>query len=74
MKGATHFIELYKTGNESELMMTMLNGIRHLDTSTEYTKTDSNLKTIAVWFIKPKHSALLASHDNEVGATVIEKA
>ena len=54
MIGATHFIELYKIGDDYELGKTFLTPIRVLQHSLAKTAACSRLKTIAVWKGKAK--------------------
>ena len=70
MKDATHFIEVYKS--KDRLITGSLHQIGALPGNLALTKSSKDLKTLFVWKIKEKPSAIIASHDTEVNATIIE--
>ena len=74
MENPTHFIELYKSKGYGELIHGSVLHMDHLKTSLGFTKSSPDLKTIGVWKIKEKPSAIIASHDGEVDATIIQPA
>jgi len=74
MKGATHFIEVYKSKGFAKLIHGCCLHVDHLKTSIFFTKSSPDLKTLFVWKIKEKPSAVIASHDDEVNATIIQPA
>lgn len=71
MHNPTHFIELYKS--KDRLITGSLHQIGALPGNLALTKSSKDLKTAFVWKIKEKPSAIIASHDGEVDATIIEK-
>ena len=74
MQNATHFIEVYKSKGFGKLIHGSCLHLDHLKTSIAFTKSSPDLKTLFVWKIKEKPSAVIASHDGEVNATIIQPA
>ena len=53
MEGATHFIEQYKYENGGLICFSPVLNIRHLSSQLSCSKS-YGIKTIAIWYIKPK--------------------
>ena len=72
MQNPSHFIELYKS--KDRLITGSLHQIGALPGNLNLTKQSDSLKTLFVWKIKENPSAVIASHDTEVNATIIQPA
>lgn len=74
MQGATHFIELYryKKCPEVDFMKSDIFHIRHLSPTLQRTKASFHLETAFVWKIKEVPSVVIAKHDSQVNAIIIE--
>ena len=70
MQNATHFIEIFATPVKT--FMGSCQPISKHDACIGLTKKSETLFTVAVWKIKENPSAVIASHDTEVNATIIE--
>jgi len=70
MKGATHYIELYKCTKSGKEYQNHARDINEMERNLKLTKPP--LKTIAVFKIKFKPGFLLATHDEGLGATIVE--
>jgi len=75
MENPTHFVEIFAPKNRmfNKTFMGVCQPISMHDFCIGQTKKSDTLFTVAVWKIKEKPSAVIASRDGEVNATIIEK-
>jgi len=71
---ATHFVEVFKNEMSGRVTKGVLSEIKYHDRNLKITKDSSVLKTVQVWKIKLKPGIVIATHDSELNATIIEKA
>lgn len=72
MENPTHFVEIFATPEKT--FMGSIQPIAKHDACIGLTKKSDTLFTVAVWKIKENPSAVIASHDTEVNATIIQPA